>query len=817
VMRSLTNPGFGGTNAHAILEHYEPQPPPIPEPSSSQSPRSLTPFVFSAASETALVAQLRAYSAHLKQHVALDGAHLAWTLHRRRSALSTKAAFAAASLDQLASTIDAALAEAQKANTPVGHRANASSMPRLLGVFTGQGAQWPAMGAHLIRASPFASDRIAQLEDSLATLPVADRPAWSLHAEMLAADDVSRIAEAALSQPLCTAIQVVLVDLLRAAGIVFTAVVGHSSGEIAAAYAAGFVTASDAIRIAYYRGLYARFAGNESNGQKGAMLAAGTSWEDAQQLVNSPPFKGRLAIAAHNSPASVTLSGDADAVAEAKKHFDQEKKFARLLKVDTAYHSHHMLPVGDRYVEALQACGIQPIRERDGSCSWYSSVTASVERMDDLQNEYWRDNMTNAVLFADAVKNAVAGTEHIDLAIEVGPHPALKGPAMQNVSEVQDTSLPYCGVLSRGKDDVEAFSQALGFLWTRLPQLVDLPSLEKAFLGETWHPKLMLDLPSYQWNHGRVHWAESRISKRMRTRKHAHHEVLGFLSPDSNAHDMRWSNVLKLKEIPWLNGHQLQGQTVFPAAGYVAMALEASRTLAGDKPVELFELHQLHIPRAITFDEADDSGVETLVTLTGIERLQASVVTAAFACYSTPVVNAGSENDMELSASGTVKIDLGAPDVATLPCALIQDHNMTTADADHFYASIAEIGYNYSGSFRTLSSAKRKLNCSSVFVESYAYDETTVSEYLVHPSMLDVAFQASFLAYSAPGDGRLWTLSVPTSIGTIRVNPELCAALLRAQKYPFARPSTATLKPCLQVLISSTKVLPTAWCRLKIL
>jgi hybrid polyketide synthase/nonribosomal peptide synthetase ACE1 len=776
-MRSLTNPGFGGTNAHAILEHYEPQPPPIPEPSSSQSPRSLTPFVFSAASETALVAQLRAYSAHLKQHVALDGAHLAWTLHRRRSALSTKAAFAAASLDQLASTIDAALAEAQKANTPVGHRANASSMSRLLGVFTGQGAQWPAMGAHLIRASPFASDRIAQLEDSLATLPVADRPAWSLHAEMLAADDVSRIAEAALSQPLCTAIQVVLVDLLRAAGIVFTAVVGHSSGEIAAAYAAGFVTASDAIRIAYYRGLYARFAGNESNGQKGAMLAAGTSWEDAQQLVNSPPFKGRLAIAAHNSPASVTLSGDADAVAEAKKHFDQEKKFARLLKVDTAYHSHHMLPVGDRYVEALQACGIQPIRERDGSCSWYSSVTASAERMDDLQNEYWRDNMTNAVLFADAVKNAVAGTEHIDLAIEVGPHPALKGPAMQNVSEVQDTSLPYCGVLSRGKNDVEAFSQALGFLWTRLPQLVDLPSLEKAFLGETWHPKLMLDLPSYQWNHGRVHWAESRISKRMRTRKHAHHEVLGFLSPDSNAHDMRWSNVLKLKEIPWLSGHQLQGQTVFPAAGYVAMALEASRTLAGDKPVELFELHQLHIPRAITFDEAEDSGVETLVTLTGIERLQASVVTAAFACYSTPVVNAGSENDMELSASGTVKIDLGAPDVATLPCALIQDHNMTTADADHFYASIAEIGYNYSGSFRTLSSAKRKLNYSSVFVESYAYDETTVSEYLVHPSMLDVAFQASFLAYSAPGDGRLWTLSVPTSIGTIRVNPELCAAL----------------------------------------
>lgn len=100
---------------------------------------------------------------------------------------------------------------------------------------TGQGAQWASMGAHLIRSSEFVRNRLKDLERSLATLPPADQPKWNLTEQILAEKETSRIAEAALSQPLCTAIQVVLVDLLRTAGINFTTVVGHSSGEIGAA------------------------------------------------------------------------------------------------------------------------------------------------------------------------------------------------------------------------------------------------------------------------------------------------------------------------------------------------------------------------------------------------------------------------------------------------------------------------------------------------------------------------------------------------------------------------------------------------------
>lgn len=747
-------------------------------------------------SEGSLVAQLQAYSEYLKVHQDINASDLAWTLQSRRSQFPIKTAFSAVTIEQLTSKIDAKLAEVkQSPGTNIGIRSNSkSSAFRVLGIFTGQGAQWAAMGEQLIRSSDFVRRKVRDLEESLASLPPADRPKWRLQDEMLAGAETSRISEAELSQPLCTALQIILVDLLQTAGITFATVVGHSSGEIAAAYAAGFLSASDAVRIAYYRGLYARLASDSKSNQKGAMLAVGTSWEDARELVNLRAFQGRLSIAAHNSSASVTLSGNADAVILAKKIFDEEKKFARLLKVDTAYHSHHMLPCGDPYVRSLQACGIQVNRERShSSCSWFSSVCPNDKAMDsgeELQAVYWRDNMTNTVLFADAVKNAIASDPHLSFALEVGPHPALKGPAVQSVSDVRPAALPYSGVLSRGKNDIEAFSDALGLVWIHLgAQGVDLQSYEKAVSaspsGAAPRPKLLVGLPPYQWNHGRVHWHESRRSRKTRARKQAFHELLGVLSPDSTARDMRWNNLLKVSEIAWLEGHQLQSQIVFPAAGYVAMALEASRSLAADEPVELFELHDLSIPRAITFEEDVNSGVETLVTLTAIttsshqdqyhQSKTIAVTTANFSCYSCSSV--GTEQDMELMASGSVRIVFGNPDVAALASTPLEVSNMSTIDADRFYSSLEKLGYGYSGIFRGMSSLKRRLNQSSVLVSSYPYTDADSSVYLVHPTMLDVAFQASMLAYSSPGDERLWSLHVPTSLRSIRVNPELCASL----------------------------------------
>jgi hybrid polyketide synthase/nonribosomal peptide synthetase ACE1 len=774
--------GFGGANAHAIVEEH------VKTASDTEDEStSFVPFVFSALNEASLIRLLKQYSQALSTGSGshnINASDLAWTLHSRRSQLATRVAFPASAVEQLSANIDDKLAAIQKnAGAAIGIRSAGKSATRhILAVFTGQGAQWPAMGAQLIRTSSFVRQKVRNLEESLATLPSADCPSWRLCEEMLAGGNTSRINEAALSQPVCTAIQIVLVDLLRAAGVEFASVVGHSSGEIAAAYAAGFLSAQDAIRIAYYRGLYARLAGNEANGQKGAMLAVGTSREDAQELVNLQAFRGRVAIAAHNSSSSVTLSGDADAVVHVKKLLDEQKKFARLLKVDTAYHSHHMLPCGDPYVEALRACNVRVNRNRSTTCTWFSSVIPGVKSMEpiqELQDIYWRENMAHTVLFADAIRNSLSSDKQIDLVLEIGPHPALKGPAIQNIADVQSTPLPYSGVLSRGKDDVEAFSDALGFLWAHLEaKAVDLQSLQKVMTGNLRPHNLVVDLPSYQWDHGRIYWNESRRSKKIRGRSQAPHELLGVLSPESNHHDMRWSNVLKVSEIAWLEGHQLQGLVVLPAAAYVAMAVEACRNLSGVKNMQLVELYNLTIPRAVTFEEGELSGVEILTTLTSIKYHQNQIITADFSIYSAPNTSNALDRDLEIVASATVRIQLGNPNPAALPCTTrMEDYNMSEVDPDRVYAAFSKLGYGYKGPFRGMSSTKRRLNHASALVNTYTYSDDESTFYLVHPSMLDVAIQSAMLAYSSPGDERLWSLHVPTSVRTIRINPEVCTSL----------------------------------------
>ncbi|KAJ5692060.1 hybrid PKS-NRPS biosynthetic cluster [Penicillium macrosclerotiorum] len=773
---SVNSFGFGGSNAHAILEQY--LPPTGGSTSVNLNVVPVTPFTFSAVSEGSLVALLESFSAFLKTRQDLNLPDLGWTLQSRRSQFAVKTALSALTIDGLITKIDQQLA-AVKANpgSTVGIRSSPAPV-RVLGVFTGQGAQWASMGAQLIRSVPMVREKIHDLDRSLATLPPSDRPDWSIEEELLAGPENSRILQAALSQPLCTVIQIIIVELLRAAGITFEAVVGHSSGEIAAAYAAGFFSAHDAVRIAYYRGLHAHLACDPS-GQKGAMLAVGTSWEDAQDLIDLPFFRGRLQIAAHNSAASVTLSGNADAVVHAKKVFDEEKKFARLLKVDTAYHSHHMLQCGDAYIQSLRKCGIEVNKDRDPSCTWYSSVTAGevMQPADELRDIYWRDNMTNAVLFAEAVKNAAG--DQLTIALEVGPHPALKGPATQNISDVR-SALPYTGILNRGSNDVEAFSDALGFIWTSLGHgSVDFEACRKALAGDA-SPSLLVGLPSYPWSRARTHRHEARISRKMRAIVEPVHELLGVPSAANTERDRRWTNVLKASEITWLNGHQLQGQTVFPAAGYIATAFEAAKSVAGERSVTLFELHNLIIRKAIAFEDTGNFAVETLVTLTAITSISHAGTdqeqTAEFSYYACP--NTGTD-EMDLVASGQVRIAFGAFSPTTLLSKPLEDSTMVEVDADRFYSSLLELGYGYTGPFRGLSAPKRRFEQCSGLVSSYPYADAD-SAFLVHPSTLDIAFQAALLAHSAPGDERLWSIHVPTSIRTIRINPTLCASVAAA-------------------------------------
>ena len=151
---------------------------------------------------------------------------------------------------ELLKKIQELVREAEANGKPVGSQAAQSpkgfqDISGIIGTFTGQGAQWATMGAELLLTSKTASRIIETLEQSLARLPQSSRPTWSLR-EQLLRDHNSRVSESEFSQPLCTAIQILLIDIARSAGLQFSAVLGHSSGEVATAYAAGIMSAEDA-------------------------------------------------------------------------------------------------------------------------------------------------------------------------------------------------------------------------------------------------------------------------------------------------------------------------------------------------------------------------------------------------------------------------------------------------------------------------------------------------------------------------------------------------------------------------------------------
>ncbi|RYO86086.1 hypothetical protein DL764_009059 [Monosporascus ibericus] len=786
---SVNSFGFGGANAHAIIESYEPelQHPAHSIPSRVNGLEAITSvlksqvssphvFVFSAASSKALTAQLKSYHSFLEENPDFDMDVLFWSLFRR-TAHNFRVSFPSKSIRSLSAQIAEALEQAEVKKTPLGDRVRPRAPRQILGVFTGQGAQWATMGRELILSSHFAKSIIEDLERSLAELPRGDVPDWSLMAELIASKEHSRISDSVISQPLCTAVQIMVVELLRQAGISFNAVVGHSSGEIACAYVSGFLSASDAIRVAYYRGKYTPAA----KARAGAMIAVGTSMQDAIDMCSLPKLRSRAQLAASNSSASVTISGDADAIKLVEVVAKDESKFARTLKVDTAYHSFHMAVCSDPYLAALQRCGIQVTEPSEDACAWYTSVIATNERVtmnmsSALMGQYWCDNMLEPVLFSQALKAAVSAQGPPGVVLEVGPHPALKGPASLTIEEAVG-AVPYFGTLSRGHDDALALVSTLGSIWSVLGASA-IPKMRNFQVTFSEHANFFVSkqLPSYDWDHDRVIWNETRVSKAHRLRSSAKHKLLGVREVDEGESERRWRNYLSPKEMPWLRGHQIQGQMVFPAAGFAVMALEAARTLVTSKTVRLMKLQKFSIHKALSFID-ENAKVETLFCLSGIQESipdeeGQSWLSAGFACYACQNKDIGSFVSM---ASGEVKLSIGSlSEQDGMPERPSRVNNFVDTDVAYFYECLAELGYGYQGMFQGVTDLRRTNGESKGTItipQDDGEDESILQNWVIHPATLDVAFQAVFAAVGAPGDGRLWALHVPTMIDSITVNP----------------------------------------------
>ncbi|KAK4175201.1 putative polyketide synthase [Triangularia setosa] len=804
---SINSFGFGGTNAHAIVEQYVPGLHDKDLVSSTDISGSISdgiggprpnhiclPLVLSAKTENSLVAVVQSYYNHLLKSPRTPTEELAWHTYARRTAFAVRVAFSSTTTAGLLEKLGQFLKRAESPSTPEAGPVGAldgtlddtvkkgklpartgvvcrvrpeTQKPKLLGVFTGQGAQWATMSRGLLVTSKVYGDTIRELDEILRHCP--HPPPWSLEHEISADEGLSRVHKSTISQPLCTAIQIALVNLLHTMGIFFHTVVGHSSGEIGAAYAAGRVSAQDAILIAYYRGMDVKLACG-AGGVKGGMLVAGLSKAEAAELCSRKEFSQGLCVAASNSPQVVTISGDLDLIHQACDYIGEQHKWARILHVDTAYHSPHMEAPSVKYLEAIEACNLTPSAQNNGTI-WISSVSGTAEPdATDLKSTYWRDNMMKPVLFCEAVTTALDNYGPFDGAIEVGPHCALRGPVRETIQQIfgDSVTVPYIGLLNRGSDDREAFAEFLGWIWTRF---AFYNSHIREFVLGSVQPELVKSrtptAPSYAWDHSQIHWRESRLSRQYHFKLAMPHELLGVRSRDDNKHLLRWRNILKLEKLAWARHHSFQGHALLPASAYVVMAVDAAKAAVTGRTISHVELRDLKFPTGIIF-EPNLPGVEVLSSLL-IENDTTKTLKAFFMLTS---VIADGRTDMKKNFTCKVTVAFGTPSTNVLPMRPVPRAETLSANPEAFYNMMAGTGLQYTGPFRGLQSLDRRCNFASGSLRRAHPEDTT--RLGISPATLDSCLQAAFVTVSSPGDGAIWTAFLPLEIESVRLNLSLC-------------------------------------------
>lgn len=796
--------GYGGANAHVILESansytaFERQPKAPDQTSENKSHDAVLLLPVSAASPKSLEArmvQIRKVVQGARDPDTI--ARLSFVLAERTSHFTHRALLLATTAsrgpDAKPKLLDDATLDSGVLRGP-----GISSLP-LAFIFTGQGAQYAAMGRELLAHNECFLASIRHLDRSLQSmLPPELAPDWTLEEALSDPTEPSPVHLPGRSQPVCTAIQIGLVDLLRSWNMQPCAVVGHSSGEIAAAYAAGMVRGPQAIITAYLRG-YAV----EQVPREGAMLAAGISVDTAQQLIRDAGLDRQVSVACVNSPESVTLSGAVGGVEHLMTEMQRMGYFARTLRTGgRAYHSSMMVDVGELYEElltphlCLKAGNNESAQvERLLETSMYSSAKAGLADKalildrESVTASYWRHNLEQPVQFARALSTLLGEKKKVHL-VEIGPHPSLKNPVEQVRSHLgyDADSVPYSCTLVRGKDAELCMKQLAGLFflrhhalcWKGVNGLVGAPPPPRP------PPSALEALPPYPWDYsGGLLWQEPRASVEIRNRRFPRHELLGSQQPATDGVHMSWRNVLRLKEVPWLRDHKLETQIVFPGSCYLAMALEAlsqkrSETLSysssGPQAMPGFEFRHVAIKAALAIQDDEEARDEVeLHTALSPRELSSNTVSQDWYDFSISSIVAGRAT---VHCSGRIRLLHGGQGTAALSDAVTVSKERRFEEWQNmspWYARFAREGLRFGPAFQSVRGLRTDGSRSSFEATGTTEFVPVLSNggrgtrYPVHPITLDACIQVGIMG-SAAGDISETHVYLPVFIEQCRIS-----------------------------------------------
>ncbi|TQN68831.1 Highly reducing polyketide synthase azaB, partial [Colletotrichum shisoi] len=738
---SVNNYGYGGTNGHVIIdgavEHVREH--------STAAERSDHPRLIVMSSKDSnvinrMVANLKDYLEARKSSdhkVSLDD--LAYTLHARRSQFPWRAATSSINCRE---DITEALEDPTRKTVAL-----AKEAPRVGYVFNGQGAQWHAMGRELIAIYPVFRKALLHADVVLEDYG-AD---WSLMEELQRDEKSTRVNEPRLGQPVCVALQVCLVDLLNSWGIHPSAVTSHSSGEIAAAYAAGALTFEEALSAAYFRGHLAEKHRSASR-VPGGMIAVGLGAEDAlSYMVDHGVSQSTVTVACVNSPSSVTLSGDLDVIERLEKDLSRDQIFARKLKVKSAYHSHHMLPMAQEYLRALQNI-MQPKLE------WHNIVYSSpvtgdlIDSPEKLGPQHWVNNLLQPVQFSKSFEKMCFATNAeepaVDFILEVGPHSALAGPIRQICSKapgLKGNNLPYASVLVRGRNAGVTTQSAAGALWCAGYPVDILAAVNCQQSRENL--RVIADLPPYPWNHSNRFWQESRLNVAHRHRKHVRNELIGSLLPGPASTSPMWRHFLKASDSLWLRDHLVQSDIVYPGAGGIAMAIEALRQFSktSEESIDGYCLRDIQISNALVIPDSE-GGIEVQLFL---HPCNSKNLEPGWYEFSLKSPSSDGESWTEhingyISQRQKPNVSIAPVPISNGGKADLEEDYSRNVESDVLFARLRKMGLHHGPTFQNMLNIHAS-DSGSKFQFKVA-DVKSAGSHLLHPTTLDSIFQGAYAA-----------------------------------------------------------------------
>lgn len=816
---SVNSFGFGGSNAHAIIDdaaHYleenlqlaanhntkivtsAPIRVHLDVKEYSQSLPYL--FVLSANDQSGVGRVIDAHQEYLLTHASepLILRDYAYTLFKRRSKLKYKAYVVARTVQDISFKL-------RSRKQAASHRSSKKAL-NIGFVFCGQGAQYPGMGMELCEFEPFRQS----IEDAAGFLKEIE-PTLDLMGTLRGFTALGRtdLCHPSFAQPATTALQVALVDLLTTCGVKPTTVVGHSSGEIAAAYAAGLISKKAALVIAILRGRVASCVQS-----KGNMLAVSLSPADAQKYIDRLR-KGSVCVACINSPRSVTLSGDRDQVLKISELLGNDGITNKLLSVGVAYHSHHMQTVAHEY-EVMLNDHLPRWRTMclPNGATMFSSVLGRRVCSEELGPSYWVQNLVSPVEFVKAVSAMVEVEKRVrpEFLIEISPHSVLEqalGEIMGAVNALtaEEAYTPYASIMMKRKVDACSRSlRLLGELWMRGVEV----QLDWLFTKESEHqPKCLVDLPTYPWNHSQTFWHESHLSKAHRFRKFGSHDFLGAMSTDSiTPQEPRWRGFIDVTENPWIRHHKVQKKILYPAAGMVVMAVEAAKQVVDgfvDSRSDIldFEIYNFTIEEPMVVPESETRLEYNFNATRRVEHTTECLTTWRYSFTIYSLLDSGTAPPYHHTANAR-----GMFAVRFKPRGMGDMHGRITAIIDsnpafkdlyaakspmdftdgmnprEFYERLNIIGLDYGRLFRNITAMSRAMPVPTSQSTKYCWTKVQIpntrasmpEDYeqrsTIHPATLDAMFQSLFVLADEPMvpyyiESILIVADVPQGAGTL--------------------------------------------------